>query len=222
MRKSSCFGIFVAIFLLSFLSPVRSALSKTTGNYISFEMLRSETSFQEKSASSAKTEYLAGTASDDGFGVGFAYKRSYAIEEVFLAPGLFLELNNTEAKMTKKDSGTTNENRKLALRDRYGIRLDVGLDVTNEVAPYITFGVANVDYSTTDWSQTPSDAKTKSGNKVGGFFGAGLKVELIKNMAIYFEWQSQKSFNAKTAAASGGGGFDTKIDVMKLGIAYKF
>jgi opacity protein-like surface antigen len=218
MKKSCFFGISAAFIFLS----SQPTFSKTSGDYLSFELLRSEVSFQEKSASPSKFEYLNGTASDDGLGFGISYKHSYTIEEIFIAPGVFFEFNNAEAKMTKKDSGITNENRKLVINNRYGLRVDAGLDVTDVVAPYITLGVANVEYSTTDWSKTPADAKTKNGNKVGGFFGAGLKVEPHKNVAIYFEWQSQKGFNAKTAAASGGGGFEAKIDVMKLGVAYKF
>lgn len=197
------------------------ALAKTSGHVISLDLLRTQTSFEEKTGY-YKPPYVAGRASNESYRYGFSYGYAFSVKEIFLAPKVFFENNNVRSTITESESEIPNDNRSILLKNRYGLALDVGLDITESLAPYLTLGLAKLSYETAIRDNVSEDVFVKKSNKIGGFFGAGLKLKINKDFAVHFEWQSQRGFVAQVNSPADSGGFDVKTNIMKLGFGYYF
>ena len=209
--------IFLSVALLLVSSFSFSALAKTEGSYAGVDLLQSTTSFKESYSyelgSGNSTKY-----SDSNYGLGLNYKYAINFQNAFIAPGVILEHNGGKAKGV-----LTDQLMGLKVGNRYGVKADIGYDVTDRIAPYLTAGYATVSYSTKNFNG--AEAKSKSGNSANFFYGAGLKIDCNENLAFNLEYNTQK-FSAKSDVPNNDIGYKThfksKLDILKVGIAYKF
>ena len=193
--------IFIAALTLTLATS--SALAKTEGNYVGIDVLR--TSAKHKYESNG----LTGSKFDDSsIGVGVNYKHALNFNQVFLAPGVFFDQLGTKSK--DSDGG------KVSASYRYGAKLDLGYDITDDFAVYFTNGLSNLLYSV-DWNNT-GDGK-KSGSKLGYVYGGGLSYKIAKNLVMNLEYNTQSvdlktPYNETKVASS--------IRVAKVGLSYNF
>jgi len=194
-----------------------NASAKTEGNYLGADLVGTSLDFKEERNNGG---YFKGKGSDVGYGVGLNYKYAFNFSDFFIAPGVFFEYNNTEAKI--EDAGNSADNRSMKIKSRHGVKADFGYDINDMFAPYVTVGYANVAYQTKNWNNSPADLSSKSGNNYGFFIGTGLKFEPVKDFSLNLEYNVQETFNAKTTPSANSKGYETKISVLKLGAAYHF
>ena len=138
-------------------------------------------------------------------------------------PGIIIEQNsfgNTATKGTDKDA--------LKVKNRYGVKLDVGYDISDVVSPYLTAGYAAVTYKSTSSAMAGDDIVTAINNNVAtsGFFGAGMRFAFSKNVSMNVEYNSQK-FTAKSAIPEGATYLKSykqkgRLDTVKVGLSYNF
>ena len=180
-----------------------SAYAKTEGNYAGIDVLR--TSAKHKYESNG----LTGSKFDDSsIGVGVNYKHAFNFNQVFLAPGVFFDQLGTKSK--DSDGG------KVSASYRYGAKLDLGYDITDDFAIYFTNGFSNLLYSV-DWNNT-GDGK-KSASKLGYVYGGGLSYKIAKNLVVNLEYNTQ-SVDLKTPST--GSKVASSIRVAKVGLSYNF
>lgn len=195
-----------------------AALAKTEGSYAGLDLLRTSIRYKERySVFGLAPQDNGPNYSNSNYGLGLNYKYAFNFSNAFIAPGLIYEYNNVSAK---GDEGI-----RLAIRNRYGVKTDIGYDVTDKVAPYFTVGYGNISYSTRNFvgNQTASI----DGNAHDWFYGAGVKFDVSEKVAINLEYNLQK-FKAKATIPdpnnqySYSGNFRTKFEALKLGVSYKF
>lgn len=145
----------------------------------------------------------------------------------FLPPGIFFEQHDT----TTHGNGINGSSNiaylnRLRINNRYGIKADLGYDVTDRIAPYFTSGYSRISYNAqntiTRSGITYSDQKNSS---LGDwFYGAGLKLKYNNDISINIEYNYQK-FSAKTAVRDTknyNGVYNTSLSVAKIGVFYNF
>ena len=151
-----------------------SAFAKTEGNYVGLDFLKS---------------YSVGS----GAGVGVDYK--YAVNlgsTFFIAPGFFVDRISTKVR----DRGNITK-----LNYRYGLKTDIGYDITDVFSAYATGGIVQVAY------------KADQGSKMtdGFLYGLGLGYKATNDSTISIEYNQQK--NSKRI---------TDLSVVKLAFYYNF
>lgn len=162
-----------------------NAFAKTEGNYAGVNL----------SYTRAKPE---GLKNDSAIGYGLDYKYAVNMNNVFLAPGVFVERLNNSTKV----AGTKND-----LSYRFGAKLDLGYDVCKDLAVYVTGGIAGVKYKST------GEGEKVSGREYSAIYGAGLKYAVAKNTSVNFEYNRQRPKNSEV---------QTTINQFRVGVAYNF
>jgi opacity protein-like surface antigen len=192
----------IAIAAIAATLATSHALAKTEGNYVGVDILRTTAENQYK------PDGGYGKFKDSSVGVGVNYKYAFNFNQVFLAPGVFFDQLGTKAKDLDGDNVSANY--------RYGAKLDLGYDITDEFAVYFTNGLSALNYEV-NWKSV--DEK-KSATQLGYFYGAGLSYKVIKDVVLSFEYNNQSLNNLKTPDASTKVKAD--IRVAKIGISYNF
>jgi outer membrane autotransporter protein len=201
-----------------------SALAKTEGSYLGFDLLETKTTFYSKAIYSDGTiENFKPSFSGRTYGLGLNYKYAFNFNNFFVAPGIILEQNSLGSSKAKADYSQS-----LQIKNRYGVKADFGYDLTDRVSPYLTLGYAEIAYKAK--SAAYSGGSIVNGNKSAyegdWFYGAGVKFDLTKNVALNLEYNLQ-NFQAKTQVPSQASylnkiSYISKLDVLKLGLAYNF
>ena len=184
-----------------------AALAKTAGNYAELDLLYSSASHKYAASNIVASNYPK--FDDSSIGVGASYKYALNFDKIFLAPGVFFDKIGTNA--ADKDLDT------ISLNHRYGVKLDLGYDITDKFAAYVTNGFATTIYQV-DWK---SIGQKKSGSKVAYFFGAGLAYSVADNVTMNAEL-NMTSFDVSTPSFGGINNAKTDLAVAKIGVAYHF
>jgi len=186
-----------------------SAFAKTEGNYVGFNAIRAMSSYKHDGVKLNKTN-----ASDSNvIGAGIDYKYAINFGGVFVAPVVFAESLNSSAHSSKKDTDT------LQTKYRYGIKANVGYDITDNISTYLVVGAARnhfVSIDTPENSVNPDIAKT---NKIGFLYGLGASYNLTKDVALNLEYNRQSAtfkFRGDTTKRKAA------IQVAQIGLAYHF
>ncbi len=193
---------------------------KTEGNYFGVNLLRSSVKFHETGTrDTSTTTYVGPNYSDSNYGFGFSYKYAFNFNNVFIAPGVFFEKPNATARSYTSPNSMT-------VRTRYGAGVDLGYDVTDRIAPYLTGGFSEVGYTATNYTSVGGNrlSAVKQNTVMDWYYGAGIKTKVTKDFSIGLEYNMQR-FAAKTSdrdTQNYNGTYKTKLDILKLGVFYNF
>ncbi|MES2962167.1 MAG: outer membrane beta-barrel protein [Pseudomonadota bacterium] len=200
----------------------KNSSTKTEGHFIGIDLIMTEVRFNERyTRNTIKLPVNTQPAySDYGYGGGLNYKYAINFNGFFIAPGAFYEHNKATVKGLKTDYLE-----RVDIDDRYGLKADLGYDVTNNFAPYLTGGYSRIRYTTQNFrGNTNKISYLKDSNVGDWYYGAGFKIRLSNNIAMNAEYNRQ-SFLAKTEVintVSYLSYFKTKLDIFKVGISYNF
>lgn len=187
-----------------------SAYAKTEGSYLGVSLLRAKAQHQYKNPNG--TSFVAaGKFDNSATGYGLDYKYAFNFNDVFVAPGVFFDKIDTRA-IDKAGLGEP-----VSINNRYGVKLDIGYDLSDNVNVYFTNGFNKVRYLV-DW--TNADAGAKRGvTPFHYFYGVGASFHASKNVTLNVEYNTQH-LSGQTPAY--GLTVRTKFDVAKVGISYHF
>lgn len=175
-----------------------AALAKTAGNYVGVNVVNSDVDHQYNNGAAQFNEKKVGYGADYKYAINFN-------DNFFIAPGVFAEANNLRALNT---SGDIIEN-----DYRYGAKVDLGHDVTDNLAIYFTNGLSANHYKSTRVS-----VGNKSGTELGYFYGAGFMLNVAKDVALNLEYNTQKvRFDTANSVD-----LDSDLSVFKVGATYRF
>lgn len=176
------------------LSAASTSFAKTEGNYGSVGVLFNRASLNQ------------GTTNDsiNNAGVALGYKHAINFNNAFIAPGVFWENNNL-----KSNIGTTNVN----LKNRYGFKVDLGYDLEDDLAVYLTGGLSFLNVETANAS-----GKKSSSAKSDFFYGVGISHDYSKKVTFSLEYNTQ-DFDLKVAS---GSKIKVTDNIVKVGLNYKF
>jgi len=234
LLKNSSFTTLLILLVFSGFSGF-SALAKdnsykTQGHYFGLDLTRTRIKFHERYAKTIGGPYSHNSSNHRDTDTGFGLKYKYAINfnNLFIAPGIFSEINNSEAK---GEVGTGDDiHSQIRIKNRTGVKLDIGYDI-NRFSPFITGGYSLISYKTKNWFRTTQITQTFSRNGTANdfFYGAGLNYKVNKDITLDFEY-NRNSFYAKTSTPNliadntrfWDGKYKTTLNIYKLGVSYKF
>jgi opacity protein-like surface antigen len=199
-----------------------AASANTAGNYLSADALLVRGKFYEDYTQSGNRGKIRPSASDSSAGFGATYKYAINYQGAFIAPGIFFEQNNLTIEADPR------QNRKLKIKNRYGARIDVGVDVVDHFAIYAIGGYSVANYSAQNYSLLGGSeyvTRKNSGSAGGVIYGIGMKTEIMPEVAVSIEYTTQ-NISATTRIPSDylaySGKYKARIDAAKLSIAYRF
>jgi outer membrane autotransporter protein len=214
--------ILTAVFL-SLLS--HQVFAKTEGFYVGAEVINTASKFRPEWVHRDTNYYRNQDQSNvhNAAGAGIQAKYAFNFDGVFLSPGIFAEQNSFDASSNRHTYSD-----RLQIRNRYGVKADLGFDTFFGLSPYLTVGYAWVDYRTRAGGRNNGDLVTSvrddRANRVT--FGGGIKLNVSDNVDVGLEYNYQK-FYAQTNIPEGASyieklRFKTRLDIVKLGLFYKF
>ena len=205
MKKSLIIASAIASMVT--IGSASSALAKTQGHYVGINVLRSSASNQYKSSSIIASNYSKFNDSSIGFGAD--YKYAFNFDKIFLSPGVFFDKLGLESQDQDGDSVSSDY--------RYGAKIDLGYDITDDFSLYITSGIAKTGYDV-DWK---SSGQKESGSKIGYLAGIGASYNISESIALNLEYNSQ-SIDFKTPDNGGINKVTSDIRAIKFGASYQF
>lgn len=197
--------IAVAAFAASLVAS--SAFAKTEGHFVGISLLKSSATnrFQD----SGKDNTSISKFDDESYGVGVNYRHAFNFNGFFVAPGVFFDHLGLES--TDQNGGTVTTN------SRYGSKLDLGYDINERIAAYVTNGLSSVKYRV-----NMPGVGINNDSKLSYYYGAGIAAKITKNLFVNVEYTTQ---TVNMTAAPGAQGLDhikSKIDIARIGLAYNF
>ena len=164
----------------------------------------------------------------DGEGIGFGlvagYKKSLN-QKTFVAPELFYDYLNTSTKSyfhnyNDTAGGFNAANDTMDLRSRYGIKANFGYNLTDKFSPYVTLGLAQVQYI----NRWPSEASfgvatTEAKIETAPIYGIGALFSVNDNWSVKTEINQQK---LHLQYFDDRGTSNVTLRVLKVGAVYNF
>ncbi len=205
---------------------IPSAFAKTEGSYLGINVLRAKSDVKSTSSSSTNADtYFNTKTKDSQTGFGINYKYAINMNNFFIAPGVFLEKIGSESKVNDTENGY---NQSVNIKSRYGVKFDAGYDITDKFSVYAPFGIsmANYELKTQDYSGASSLTTKTTGRKAGFLYGLGFSFAATENILVNLEY-NRSSYDLKSGgnvALIGNTTLKAKtnLDVVTLGVAYKF
>ncbi len=196
-----------------------SAFAKTEGNIVGVNLLRASATNEYQKTEATASNYAS--FKDSSTGAGVSYKYAFNFDQIFVAPGVFFDQLSLKAKDQDDDT--------VSASHRYGAKVDVGYDITDNFSAYVTGGLANMSYKV-DWKsidmkksieEVASSKINISGSKTSALVGIGLSYKVSKDITLGFEYNSQTP-TFKTPDNGGINEVKSKIRVAQIGVAYNF
>lgn len=161
---------------------------------------------------------------DSASSYGATFKYAFNIDKIllalpifptYIAPGIFYEKIGI-------DSSFNPEFDSLQINNRYGFKVDVGMDFTDYFALYGTIGAANSNY-VSEWK---AFNEKMSGSQMAVTYGGGVAFTFKKHLVIGLEYNTQKMKVRTPLILTANSGninkADVKMDIVKLSLAYRF
>ncbi len=163
------------------------ANAKNAGNYVGIDLLNTRSDFE--------------TQSNADIGVGVNYKRVIDLDTFFVAPGVFFNNNANE-----------NNAKTAELRYSYGVKLDVGYDVNDKVAAFVTIGHSENRIAINNVSDRTDEAF---------IYGLGLDYALDDALSLGVAYEVSE-YGKTRDALNTTDTFRTSYEVVRVGVSYNF
>lgn len=208
------FLLSITYFIINFNSTI---FAKTVGNYIGANLVTTSINFQNVRYFENNTEVHRHTnpSSKQSYGLGYSYAVNY--NNFFLSPGVIYEKNKTMNNLNRQSNSnflSTQFGKSFnSVNKRYGVKLDFGYDINDEVAFFATIGKAVnyfKNYSSTIYyedytgllrgatdpaaypSVTENPFKITSGKKHALFYGGGFRIKIKNDWYLTGEYNESK------------------------------
>lgn len=210
---------------------ISQANAKTEGSYLGFDILKNNAKVKSTSSAAFDNQgsnqpYYNHSKKDSSYGFGLNYKYAFNFNNFFIAPGISFDYLNNEVKSGYGVAGNQ-FSQSLKLKTALSLRANLGYDISDQFAFYVPVGISQFSYEskTNDEGSGRYIRTKKSANESAAFIGFGLSYEPIKNWVVNLEYNKYQNLklNSTTATFNSGKIINkTDIDMMKLGLAYRF
>jgi len=197
---------FLVIFLMS-----KDVLARTAGAYYGVSLIRYDSeagNYNDSTGKSVNNTSAEGISNEEQISVGLNYKVAFNLFGFFVAPGAFYDFANV--------SQYDNQGQEWELNTRFGLRVDGGYDLTDNIAGYAFTGYASNNL-------TVSNSRgSSSGSEVDPFYGVGAKYTVLDNIDLSFEYEFS-GYKADVLYSNGVKAdqeYDTQV--MRLGVSFRY
>ena len=207
---------------------------KTQGHYIGLDVVGNKVTFYEKGAKNIKNIPTSFTvkqvSSNYGCGMGINYKYAFNFNNIFIDQSIFVEKIGTKVN-PNQDAYKNPQNGELDIRSRYGIFANIGYDVNSVLSPYLVVGYSMVSYKTENgyyrYNLGLRQSNIEKSTTGSMLYGLVLKANYSDKVSFNIEYNTQE-FKAKTNLdvpinnKRANSWYQTRIETIKIGTAYKF
>ena len=244
--------LFIILFILFFSTNLQA---RTVGNYVGVDLIKTNLSFSMETTFSEPNHKIIKsrqTVSSSMHSFGFKYNYALNYRGFFISPGLIYEKNNVNNPFNYSSAGghsliSLYGKSYSKIAQRYGIKLDLGGDINNDISIYGTIGHAINNYETygslyfdrayvtnekTKYTVSENPWKLNKGKKSAPFFGGGFRIKLYKNWLLNGEYNFTRfTIDTKASEQTITGQkndipvkmhFNNNINIFKLGINFNF
>ena len=231
MKKPMKKTLSLIAIVISLLSS--QAYAKTEGNYVGINLLRSIAKINNTSTLASDNEegmnsFYNHSNKDSTYGFGLKYSYAYNFNNFFATNEISYELLNSKINSGFFDEAENYYSQKIKLKNALTLKSNLGYDFNDKFAIYIPIGISRFgyDFETADVGGSDKKFTKKSNNRSASFVGFGLSYEPIKNWILNLEYNKYQNFKITSIekATNAGGEIRTKtnLDLIKLGLSYKF
>ncbi len=199
---------------LSGLLCVLSNSANATGIYVGLDALSSNANFTAKNISSVTGPKNNSEKQDSKFNAGINAGVRFDLLTFYASGELFFDNLQSSTQNLSQISGS-NSGGDITLKNRYGVKGNIGFAILPRVTPFITYGLANVSYSNSVANVNQSTSQTE----LAPLYGVGVLVDLPFNVSVKASYDYQR-FNMRYA--SGASKIKTDLGIAKLGVIYNF
>lgn len=190
------------------------AQAKTQGNYLGLNLINTSTTNRDDALENQKHR-------NNNYSFGVEYKYAVNFDSFFLAPGIFYDHNAQNSDFSIADGDRASIN----IKSSYGIKANIGYDVTEKFSPFITTGysVTRLDASVYGPSFANEELK-ESFNQEGFVYGLGFKYDFTKELSLNAAYEiTQFGLHSNLDGAIGGSDkLNSDYKVAKIGVSYNF
>ncbi len=205
--------IFSAIFCAAFLI---SSPSYATGLFIGADALFANAHHQAKNSSTDSGPNNGSVQQSDKMGYGVNAGVRADLLTLLASAELFYDKLDTSTRNFESTSGEINNSDSIAIKNRYGVKGNIGFAILPKVTPFLTYGLANVQYG----NQVLSSGNSVSKSEFAPLYGLGLLIDLpFTGLSVKAAYDYQQ-FNMKSAQE--GAKIRTHLGVARLGVIYNF
>ncbi len=209
------------------------AYAKTEGHYIGVDVLRSTAKVKSHSTLASDqvgvaAPYYAHNKKDSAYGFGLNYKYAFNFNNFFVAPGISYNLLNNDVKAGYAGISNDPYSQSMKLKSQLTFQTNFGYDINDKFSAYIPVGISSFSYKlTTNDNDGLGTIVTsnQSRRESALFLGLGFAYEPIKNWVVNLEYNKYQNLKITSGIVTTNGGqisAKTNIDVIKLGLAYRF
>ena len=222
----------ILLSLSLFILTNSQGFARTQGSYLGVDGVFTYGLFNDRfSANGVPTQndspHFRGKSKSPGFGVNYKYAINFG--GPYIAPTIFYERPNTVLNGDNEDENTVaDQNVRLEIKNRFGAKIDVGYDITDNIAIYALGGYAGVHYTSTKYSFLgTSIVRNRSTTDIveSFFYGGGMKVDFNQDFSMNLEYNNQQfdaNYRTPNNFKNTNGTYNTIIHVAKLGFAFRF
>jgi opacity protein-like surface antigen len=208
------------------------AYAKTQGNYFGIDISRNTAKVKSTSSvasdnSFGNTLFYNHNKKNSAYGFGLNYKYAFNFNNFFVAPGISYEFLNNQIKSSYGNSSNDFFSQNVKLKSAISLRANIGYDINDQFALYAPIGISQFSYDirTLDVSGSDKISSKKSNHESVAFIGLGFSYEPFKNWLVnleYNKYQNLKLTSGKATFNNGQIHAKTNVDLMKIGLAYRF
>lgn len=216
MKKTFC-----TLAILASLATT-NAYAKTEGHYATLNII--ETELKAGNLAYSRNGETADLANTTGYKIrdekqisfGLNYKYAFNFDGLYVAPGVFYDHSDIQTVDAENDLWELNH--------RYGLRLDIGYDITDKFSAYLFGALAVNEYGIDTTNGSNIGSTTDTDLDTSGAYGLGVKYSVANNIDINLEYEQLGSYEAEIIYANTGNRDvqDFEVNVARIGIAYKF
>jgi len=194
--------IFCSIFLIS-------SHAYADGIFVGADILRSDI---HQTASNNNSFFESGNDSEaNNNKMGYGVNAGFRGDVLFLVGSAEIFYDNLNVKARSFPS-PVNIGNKGKIADRYGAKVNIGMKVVPMVTPFVSAGLACLDYRSTN----DSSNSINSDSKFVPIYGIGALVDLPKGITIKAAYDYQQFDNRSPGDTS----INNRLGVVRVGVIY--
>lgn len=197
------------------LASLLSSPSYATGFYAGVDAISSNSRHVAKEYSSSSSPKNTDNKNDNkiSYGANLGFRVDFI--NLMTSAEIFYDDISTSSKNFSLKSGASNSSDSIRIENRYGAKANVGLKILPGVAPFLTYGLANVNHSSNVLSNNHMIRKSE----MTPLYGVGVLIDLPLSFSLKATYDYQQ-FNMDYAEP--GTKIRTNLAVARIGVMYNF
>lgn len=204
------------LFLIFCTTCLFSAPSYATGLFIGGDVLFANAQYKAKNNSSSLGPKNGDITDADNLNYGINAGVRVDLLSLLVSGEVFYDNLEVSAQNFKSTTHKIHTSDNIELKNRYGVKANIGMAILPKITPFVTFGMSKVSYG----SNVYSSGNTLSKSELSPLYGVGVLVDIpFIDISVKASYDYQ---NLNMNYAESGAKIRSHLGVAKLGVIYNF